>query len=443
MDWWQVILIVLTFAVIGILVGIFMSYIILRFVKHEPVAMRNLLKQPHKGKKNLLTPSADSDMKSVITNLFFEAKNNSEICTELLRKRKIIPFETCVWDEYNNVISELPLELISELDKVYGAIGVANSVASSEDSPGEGSTKLYEFYGQLSINIAQKLNRILAHLERFISELNREKFTKHQAYVSSQITPHMKWRIGLIEPVMYLIAISAAQVMSAFYVSPLGMIFNIIITVVAILRSALIDSPIYRNMLLSLTLVPLIRIITLVLPLGDIPPILIYFVSYSPVFLAAIFLVYNMGYKLQQIGVNFRRFWIQPIIAATGVAFGYIGYFIILPESIITELSWKEVWLPASILLICAGFMTEFVFHGILQSVIRRAFGWLGLIYVGVLFTVTYLGFLPAIALPFIFVIALFFSLVVVKTRSIIGVSFSFGIYNILVYLILPLMFAQ
>ena len=168
---------------------------------------------------------------------------------------------------------------------------------------------------------------------------------------------------------------------------------------------------------------------------------LLYYLSYGPIFVAAVVIVGVFGYTPVEVAISFGRSQIQLLVGLTGIIIGLIAYFILVPEPMIVALTWKEAWLPALVLLASAGFMQEFIFRGLLQSSSIKVFGGWGIIYISLLFTVANIGFLPVIGLAFIFVVALFFGWVVRKTGSILGVALSYGICNVLLYLILPFFF--
>ena len=242
----------------------------------------------------------------------------------------------------------------------------------------------------------------------------------------------------MVEAVIYLLAITAAQVVSAFYVPVWGILCHTVVLTVIIVRSSLVDEHFHKRLLLALALVPLLRIISLGIPLTDIPPILLYYLSYALVFVGAVVVGGILGYTPEQVGLSLRRFPIQLVVGLTGIVFGVAEYFILVPEPMIVELTLQEIWLPALILLILTGFMQEFVFRGVIQYGVVEAFGGWGIVYVSLLFTVTHIGFLPLIDLILIFVVALLFGYVVRKTGSIVGVALSRGIWNIALYLIVP-----
>ena len=244
------------------------------------------------------------------------------------------------------------------------------------------------------------------------------------------------------EAIIYLLAITAAEAVTVFVQPVWGIVCHAIVLVAVVMHSALASDYRYRHLVLSLALVPLVRIISLSLPLVNIPQIWWYPIIYAPLLAAAIVVARILGHRAREVGLSFRSFPVQLAVGLSGFLFGVIEYFILAPEPLIIELTWREVWLPALIFLMCTGFVEEFIFRGVLQRTATEAFGsWWGITYVSLLFAALHMGFLSLIDVIFVFLVALFFGWVVKKTESLFGVALAHGITNILLYLVVPFFF--
>ena len=175
------------------------------------------------------------------------------------------------------------------------------------------------------------------------------------------------------------------------------------------------------------------------MPLANLPHIWLYPAIYAPLLVAAVVVVSILRYSAIDIGLNSEWLGMQLVVGATGILLGLIGYPFLRPEPLIVGFVWHEVWLPALILLLCTGFVEEFVFRGVIQHGAVEAFGGWGIVYVSLLFAVLYIGFLPVIWVAF--VISLYFGWIVKATKSILGVALAHGICNIALYLIVPFLF--
>jgi len=244
------------------------------------------------------------------------------------------------------------------------------------------------------------------------------------------------------EAIIYLLAITAAEAVTVFVQPVWGVVCHAIVLVAVVIHSALASDYRYRHLVLSLALVPLVRIISLSLPLVNIPQIWWYPIIYAPLLAAAIVVVRILGLRAREVGLSFSLFPVQLTVGLSGLLFGVAEYFILAPEPMVVELTWQEVWLPALIFLVCTGVVEEFIFRGVLQRTAVEVFGgWWGIIYVSLLFAVLHMGFISWIDIVFVFAVALFFGWVVKKTGSLFGVTLAHGITNILLYLVVPFFF--
>lgn len=381
----------------------------------------------------------EKHLETSVNDLIAEVEHNLNISTKPW-SGKLLPFQTNVWDT-NQDIYTITANIRLDLTQTYADISLANSIVRLSIELGHRRQDLDDKYRELCTSIAERLNRIKPILEyNTLSGQSTESSSPLE-----EITVHkVHSKLSTIEPIIYLLAIVIAQVVAALYTSLWGILSHTVILTVIIVRSALTYNTVYQHLLLSLALVPLLRIISLlglIPPLGGISPMLLYFLSYGPIFVAAVAIVCIFGYTPTQVGISLGQPRTQLLVGLTGIVIGLIAYFILIPEPMILALTWKEALPPALILLVTAGFMQESVFRGLLQSSSTRTFGGWGIVYVSLLFAITHIGFLPLIGLAFVFVVALFYGWVVRKTGSILGVALSYGICNILLYLIIPFFF--
>ena len=196
-----------------------------------------------------------------------------------------------------------------------------------------------------------------------------------------------------------------------------------------------------RNVLLSLAIVPIIRLISLSLPLANIPLIYWYFIISIPIFIAAFMMVRQLGYSWDDIGINGRYLLWQIPIALSGFVIGYLEFLILEPRSLIQTFSWVQFVLAGLILLISTGFLEELIFRRIMQINAVERFGrGFGIIYVAAIFGVMHIGYNSFIDVLFVFIAGLYLGWVVDITNSIVGATIAHGIANITLFLIMPVL---
>jgi membrane protease YdiL (CAAX protease family) len=200
------------------------------------------------------------------------------------------------------------------------------------------------------------------------------------------------------------------------------------------------DGPLSR-LLYALALVPLIRIVSLTMPLGRFDQVYWFLAAGLPVFVAGVVIVATLGLRPREIGLRLtpRGAPLQLPIAVFGLALGFAEYQILRPDALIDNLTLRQFIVPALVIMFATGFLEEFIFRGVLQRLAERALGGSGLLYVSLIFAILHIGYRSAPDFLFVFAIALLYGWVVRRTGSIMGVSVSHGITNITLFLMVPL----
>jgi membrane protease YdiL (CAAX protease family) len=269
-------------------------------------------------------------------------------------------------------------------------------------------------------------------LPRWISEI----VPRAQAY---RRTPSGQYLvIGLI----YLILISAAEAVTTLWEPQLGMVLHGLVLVILILHGSLIHRGVLRRFLILMSIAPLIRILSLSLPLQKLglPLIYWYMVIGILLFLAAYIASRVTDLHGTRIGWSAGVWPIQLAIGALGFGLGYLEFLILKPGPLAAYVTWVDVVTAALILMIFTGLLEEYIFRGLMQSAGMQMMGKFGLIYVAVLFAVLHLGYHSVVDVLFVLAVGLLFGWLVWKTQSLLGVSLAHGIANISLYVFFPLL---
>ena len=238
---------------------------------------------------------------------------------------------------------------------------------------------------------------------------------------------------------LYFIAFTAAELLTALIQPLAGVICHGIILTTLLILSAFTDEARSRNFTIALALVPLIRIMSLSMPLANVPQIYWYIMIYVPLLVATVFVMRIVGLTPRQVGWVAHGLPLQIAVGVvTGVAFGIVEYLILRPQPLVAQFSVGQVWFPALVLFLTVGPVEEFIFRGVLQQTSEPVLGRLGLVYVSAIFAIMHVGNLSVVDIIFVFGVALFFAAFVKKTGSLVGVSLSHGLTNVVVFLIAP-----
>jgi membrane protease YdiL (CAAX protease family) len=238
---------------------------------------------------------------------------------------------------------------------------------------------------------------------------------------------------------IYLVAITAAELLTVYLYPLAGVISYSLILTAFIVQSVFISDSSKRNLVLALSLVPLVRIMSLALPLGLLSIVFRFPIIYAPLLAAAIVVMLVTGLKPAQVGLTLH-YWPWQILGGiiSGAALGLIEYLIIGTSPLINTFSLQSVWLPALVLVVTTGMVEELIFRGILQKLSEKVMGRLGIIYVSLIFAVLHSGFYSWGDVVFVFFVALFFAASVKRTGSLLGAILAHGTANVVLFLIAP-----
>ena len=238
---------------------------------------------------------------------------------------------------------------------------------------------------------------------------------------------------------VYLLAIVIAEGTLDLGFPSVALVLYSVLLLSLILQSVLASTRFVCTFLLSIALIPLMRLVALSLPLAPIPLVYWYLAVSVPMLIASFVLAKVLKVPRSEMGIKLGDVFSQMTVAVTGLGLGYIEYQIHQPSSPISGFPAWQLWVPSLILLFSTGFTEELVFRGIMQKAAMRSIGTLtGMLFVTVLYASLQLGQGSWTLFVFVLIAAGYFACVVAKTGSIVGVSISHGLSNIMYFLVLP-----
>lgn len=241
----------------------------------------------------------------------------------------------------------------------------------------------------------------------------------------------------------YLGAVTLSELVTTYGDPRLGLALHGVTLFTMLIHAALTDDVRLQRLIVSLTLAPIIRLVSLSLPLINFQLTYWYMIVGVPLFLAALRVARIARINRKMAGVVLGPHWLLQLpIGLTGLGLGYIEYLILRPDPLIPEFNWIEMLVPALMLLVFTGFLEEYIFRGVMQHTTIRSLGTPGLVLISTLFTALHIGYKSVLDLVFVFVVAIYFSLVTQKTRSLLGVTLAHGLINIGLFLIFPFIVA-
>jgi membrane protease YdiL (CAAX protease family) len=253
-------------------------------------------------------------------------------------------------------------------------------------------------------------------------------------------------KIGKPENILcgiYLVLIAGAEA-STIYNPTFGIAFHAAILFILLTHSVLVKNPAFSGLLVALTIAPLIRILSLSMPLTHFAYIMWFLIISIPIFIAIFACIAIQKLSLKDVGITLPRAKDIPIeigIVLLAPPVGILEYLILKPEPLLYELSPFLLIASVLIMIIYTGFVEELAFRGLMQYYALKTMGWWGILFITIIFAVMHIGNLTYWDVLLAFVVGGIYALVVKKTGSILGVSLSHGLINIVLFLIAPLYF--
>ena len=247
---------------------------------------------------------------------------------------------------------------------------------------------------------------------------------------------------GRVSPFPYwlgLVALTAAEVLTVYLQIMAGIICHGVLLVVFVVQAVLSPDRAQRNLFMVLCLAPLIRILSLSMPLAPIPQIYWYLLIYGPLLAATVIVMLNTGLAPREVGLVSHG-WPRQIVLGIviGLGLGVLEYVILKPVPLATSFTLLGVLAPAFILTITTGFVEELIFRGVMQTLSDRVMGLWSVLYVSLIFAVLHIGHYSVMDVAFVFLVALLFTAIMKRTGSLLGVTLAHGIANSMLYCVMP-----
>ena len=249
--------------------------------------------------------------------------------------------------------------------------------------------------------------------------------------------------------VAYIILVALAESLTACaakYGNPAfakyGIVFHALILFTLLIHSAglLTADPEFSKLLIALAIAPLIRILSLSMPVAQFSYIAWFSIISIPVYITIFTCVYLQRIQPRDIALALPQRQHLPLEFATilfAFPFGILEYYVLKP-GILVEPRLEALLVPVLIMVVCTGFLEELAFRGLMQYHATRTMGFSGIIFISVLFGFLHIGNLTLLDVLLAGSIGFIYSLVVRKTGSLYGVSISHGIINTILFLIAP-----
>lgn len=243
----------------------------------------------------------------------------------------------------------------------------------------------------------------------------------------------------------YCVLLTIAELLTTFVDPMLGLVLHMLILLGLLgLTARWWQHPLHR-FLLALVAGPLIRIMSLSLPLAGLPFISWLLITSIPLFAAAFVTMQTLQLSRHDVGLTVRptrRAWrTEGWIAFTGIPLGFLEYVILQPPPLVAGLDLQTTWFPIVVIFISTGLMEELVFRGVMQHTALPVLSRWAIPIVALVFAILHIGYQSWVDFGFVLGVGLLYGYLVQRTGSILGVTISHGLINSMLFVILPVVF--
>ena len=243
-----------------------------------------------------------------------------------------------------------------------------------------------------------------------------------------------------VEIVGYVVFLIVSEMVSDLWQPLLGNWLHVILMAVLIWRGThLIQRPEGR-LFLTMAVLPLVRIVSFAVSPTFFPGVWFYSVSEALILMGGIATAVVLRVPIEDLGLRLPRLtWVTPLVLLSGFVAGWAESHIITPQPVVSTLSWSAAWLPSLMLIVTTGFVEEFVFRGLLQSVSAKVVGpMLSIVFTAVVWSVLHTGWLSFGDVVFVLVVGLLWCWMRTVERSIWTLTLAHGIANVMLFVIIP-----
>jgi hypothetical protein len=179
LGWWRISLLLAASILVGILIGLSVSYLIMRFVLKRRVTFFDVFYALFSKKAKVLTPSDSSQQfidtptappkaheptKLPIPELLVEIEHNLKIAAQFSGDNPL-PLQSDVWDAGKHSAHKLSANLRKQLKEAYSDIQLLNHIAWLSTELNYRSSFLDELYKERLTSVAERLQRIKQNVE--------------------------------------------------------------------------------------------------------------------------------------------------------------------------------------------------------------------------------------------------------------------------------------
>ena len=201
-------------------------------------------------------------------------------------------------------------------------------------------------------------------------------------------------------------------------------------------------SPDISKLFAVLLPVPLIRIVSVSSPLLEFTMVEWFLIISIMLFSSILISLRLTGVSIEEYGFRMperKHYFLETSIIAIGIGFGMVEFLILTPEPISRDITTLGIIPPLVGLYFSTGLLEELLFRGLIQKHSSDCLGaFYGIIFTTLIFMIMHTGWQSFLDIIFVGIVGAIYSVIVHRTGSIVGVSFSHAMVNISLFVISP-----
>lgn len=268
----------------------------------------------------------------------------------------------------------------------------------------------------------------------------------HNAHVTASFPDHAPARRIALQStwiaLLYLSTVTIAELLTVSENPVLGVLAYIVILGVLLNQIATVSTPAVSQVMIGMLLPPILRIVSLSLPLFLFDVTLWYVIISIPLFLAVVAAMRTVGYTWRDVGLrlSLRGSPLQIVAVILGLLFGVLQFWTLRSNPLASALVTQNAVIASLALVLTTGLVEELLFRGIVQQTAEKSLGKAGsVLYASLLYTALNIGWNSATYLLVVLVANVFWGYVFMRTRSIVGIALAHGFANVILFILAPM----
>ena len=245
----------------------------------------------------------------------------------------------------------------------------------------------------------------------------------------------------------YCIAIAAVELQTVWLQPKTGTLYHGLLVMFMLHHYLLARDDPNRNKILLLAAIPLLRMLSMAMPVGLIQPLYRYPMVGIPVLVSIGIILKETNVPWSQIGLQWPQIqrsdqiWENVLIAMSGLPLGLMGYYFADPIPLLTTFSWGAVIASTLVIIFYIAILEEVVFRGMVLTTLQNTFGQMGILIATVLYTLMFASYHSIEGIILMGFSSLLYSWHVLESRSILAATISHTLMIVGMLIVWPIVF--